>query len=89
MVKMPVNYTQKGASYGWEFMWRIGLAGDVIGKEVGSSPGKREVRCSAAREMCVSGGANISSLAPGADVKSGWEVLLKRGTRVFQHSVFL
>ena len=33
----------------------ISIAGeDMIGKEVGSSLGKREGRCSAAREMCVS-----------------------------------
>ena len=39
---------------GWEFMWMIGMAGeDVIGTEAGSSPGKREVRCPAAREMCA------------------------------------
>ena len=37
---------------------------DVIGKEAGSSPGKREVRCSAARETCVSRGYS-SSLVPG------------------------
>ena len=37
---------------------------EVIGKELGSSPGKREVRCSAAREMCVSRGY-LSSLVPG------------------------
>ena len=33
---------------GWEFMWKTGIAEeDVIGKEVGSSPWKREVRHSA------------------------------------------
>ena len=79
MVKTPVNYhTQKGtpilAHMGWE------LAGeDVIEKEVGGSPGKREVRCSAAREMYWE-----------TMKREKWlEVLLTRQMRVFQHSVFL
>ena len=50
---------------GWEFMWRTGIAGeDVIGKEVGRSSRKREVRRSAlcllvgkrSRENVTSGG---------------------------------
>ena len=44
---------------GWELEGE-----DVTGKEVGSPPGKREVRCSAAREMCVSRGY-LSGLVPG------------------------
>ena len=40
MVKRPVDQTQQGTHMEWEFMCRIGMAGeDVIGKEMGSSPG--------------------------------------------------
>ena len=74
---------------GWE------LAGeDVIGKEVGSSPRKPEVLCSAAREMCEDVRLQRLVLYQGWSLCIGqelkWlEVLLTRGMRVFQHSVFL
>ena len=50
MVKAPVKHTQKAPHMGWEFMWRVGIAGEDV---IGSSPGKREVCCSAANKMCA------------------------------------
>ena len=65
LMKTLVNHTQTGAPYGVGVHVKDRHSGEeVIGKELGSSPGKREVRCSAAREMCVSRGY-LSSLVPG------------------------
>ena len=45
MVKTPVNHTQRGPYVGWEFMWRIGVAGAD-----GSPPHQRSEKCVAQRQ---------------------------------------